>query len=315
MGMDGNIRVSEMFSAGRLCHCCLLRLGKYSGVLSMMMGSGICLLLFASSIMLFVIRCDSAVPKVSDLQNLKTSLSLPLRFGWNGDPCVPQQHPWSGVDCQYDSKSVKWVIDGLGLDNQGLKGFLPSDISKLKHLESINLSGNSIQGSIPSTIGNISGLQILDLSYNQLNGSIPESLGKLKSLQILNLNGNLLSGRVPANLVGRPLYRASFNFSGNAGLCGIPGLPACGPQLSMGEKLAISFGSLIAFLLLLLCLACWWKRRQNILRAQKIAASREASYAKARTNFGRDVQMAMHQPRRSHDNSCRITEASPALLS
>lgn len=50
---------------------------------------------------------------VKALQNLKTSLGLPRRFGWNGDPCVPQQHPWSGVDCHFDRKIVKWVIDGL----------------------------------------------------------------------------------------------------------------------------------------------------------------------------------------------------------
>ncbi|PKA46685.1 Putative leucine-rich repeat receptor-like serine/threonine-protein kinase [Apostasia shenzhenica] len=252
--------------------------------------------------------------EVSTLQILKASLGLPLRLGWNGDPCVPQQHPWSGVDCQYDSKSVKWVIDGLGLDNQGLKGFLPSDISNLKHLQSINLSGNSIQGNIPSSVGTISGLQTLDLSYNEFNGSIPESLGQLKSLQILNLNGNLLSGRVPANLGGRPLHRASFNFTGNAGLCGIPGLRSCGPHLSLGDEVGIALGSLTAFLMLLVCLACWWKRRQNILRAQKIAASREASYAKARTNNARDVQMTRHQQHRVHDQTRTATEASPALL-
>ncbi|MQL69060.1 hypothetical protein Taro_001348 [Colocasia esculenta] len=50
---------------------------------------------------------------VGALQVLKNALELPLRFGWNGDPCVPQQHPWSGVDCQFDGKSGKWVIDGL----------------------------------------------------------------------------------------------------------------------------------------------------------------------------------------------------------
>lgn len=50
---------------------------------------------------------------VRALQKLKSALGLPLRFGWNGDPCVPQQHPWSGVDCQYDSTISKYVIDGL----------------------------------------------------------------------------------------------------------------------------------------------------------------------------------------------------------
>lgn len=47
------------------------------------------------------------------LKKLKSTLGLPVRLGWNGDPCVPQQHPWSGADCQFDRDSSKWVIDGL----------------------------------------------------------------------------------------------------------------------------------------------------------------------------------------------------------
>lgn len=50
---------------------------------------------------------------VRTLQILKAALGLPPRFGWNGDPCVPQQHPWSGVDCQLNKSSGSWVIDGL----------------------------------------------------------------------------------------------------------------------------------------------------------------------------------------------------------
>lgn len=50
---------------------------------------------------------------VRGLQSLKNALGLPLRLGWNGDPCVPQQHPWSGADCQFDKTSNKWVIDGM----------------------------------------------------------------------------------------------------------------------------------------------------------------------------------------------------------
>lgn len=50
---------------------------------------------------------------VRGLQSLKHALGLPLRLGWNGDPCVPQQHPWSGADCQFDKTINKWVIDGM----------------------------------------------------------------------------------------------------------------------------------------------------------------------------------------------------------
>ncbi|KAK6932595.1 Malectin-like domain [Dillenia turbinata] len=104
--------------------------------------------------------------EVKALQTLKSALQLPLRFGWNGDPCVPQQHPWSGADCQFDSVNNNWVIDGLGLDDQGLKGLLPNDISKLRHLQSINLSGNAIRGRIPSSLGSITSLRMLPLKID-----------------------------------------------------------------------------------------------------------------------------------------------------
>ncbi|XP_042480681.1 receptor-like protein 4 isoform X2 [Macadamia integrifolia] len=248
--------------------------------------------------------------EVMALQALKNALGLPLRLGWNGDPCVPQQHPWSGVDCQFDRTSSKWVIDGL-LDNQGLRGFLPIDISRLHHLQSINLSGNSIRGAIPSSLGTITGLEKLDLSYNFFNSSIPESLGSLTSLQILNLNSNMLSGRVPAALGGRLLHRVSFNFTKNAGLCGIPGLPTCGPYLSIGSKIGIAVGVVVVFLLIVVSLIICWKRRQNILRSQTVAA-RDAPYAKARTHFVRDVQMTRNH---GFDNSRIATENGPNLLS
>lgn len=248
--------------------------------------------------------------EVMALQKLKKALGLPPRFGWNGDPCVPQQHPWTGVDCQLDKSSGNWVIDGLGLDNQGLKGLLPKDISRLHNLQILNLSGNSIGGGIPSSLGSVTTLQVLDLSYNFFNGSIPESLGQLTSLQRLNLNGNFLSGMIPATLGGRLLHRASFNFTDNAGLCGIPGLPTCGRHLSAGAKVGIGLGAFFTFLLLITCSVCWWKRRKNILRAQQIAA-RAAPYAKARTHFSRDIQMTRHN---NYGNAHTAAENGPILL-
>ncbi|MBA0695413.1 hypothetical protein Goari_002040 [Gossypium aridum] len=263
-----------------------------------------------------IFQVIAAEPKTSSaevraLQALKRSLGLPNRFSWNGDPCVPKEHPWSGADCQFDKSGSKWFIDGLDLANQGLKGFLPDDISKLIHLQSLNLSGNTIHGVIPSSLGTITSLELLDLSYNFLNGSIPESLGNLTALRRLNLNGNSLSGRVPGALGGRLLNGASFNFTDNAGLCGIPGLPTCGPHLSAGAKVGIAFGVSLSFLLLVICSVCYWKRRQNILRAQQIAA-RGAPYAKARTQFSHDIQMSRQH---NHGHTRTAAENGPSLLS
>lgn len=250
--------------------------------------------------------------EVKALQSLKLALGLPLRFGWNGDPCFPQ-HPWSGVDCQFDNSSNKWVIDGLDLDNQGLRGFLPDDVSQLRHLQSINLSGNNIHGPIPSALGTITSLEKLDLSYNSFNGSIPESLGELTSLLTLNLNGNLLSGKIPAALGGRLLHRASFNFTDNAGLCGIPGLPTCGPHLTVGAKIGIGLGACVAVVVIATCITCWWKRRQNILRAKRMAV-RDAPYAKKRTHLNHIQMTRHHHNGHHHEHTRTAVENGPPLL-
>ncbi|KAK2970359.1 hypothetical protein RJ640_030064 [Escallonia rubra] len=68
----------------------------------------------------------TSIDEVRALQKLKSALGLPLRFGWNGDPCVPQLHPWSGADCQFDRTSSKWVIDGLNLNSNSLSGRVPA---------------------------------------------------------------------------------------------------------------------------------------------------------------------------------------------
>lgn len=250
--------------------------------------------------------------EVSALQALKNSLGLPHRLGWNGDPCVPKEHPWSGADCHLDTATNKWFIDGLALANQGIRGSLPKDISKLRHLQSINLSGNNIHGGIPSSLGTITSLQFLDLSYNSFDGSIPESLGQLTALLRLNLNSNSLKGKVPAALGGRLLHGATFNFTDNAGLCGIPGLPPCGAHLSAGAKVGIGFSLLLCLVFLVVFSICWRKRRQNILRAQHLAA-RGAPYAKARTQKSNDIQLSRHQNNNGHARSA--AENGPILLS
>lgn len=65
------------------------------------------------------------------------------------------------------------------------------------------------------------------------------------------------------------------SFTDNAGLCGIPGLRTCGPHLSVGAKIGIALGGCVALLLLVICSICWCKRRENILRAQRISAGKD----------------------------------------
>ncbi|XP_024367592.1 receptor-like protein 4 [Physcomitrium patens] len=222
------------------------------------------------------------------IQELKQSLNVPARLGWNGDPCVPQLHPWNGVDCRRSAASGFWMIEGLNLDSQGLRGVLGEEIGALTGLEHLNLSHNMLQGLIPVSIGQLESLLTLDLSYNLVNGSIPSSLGNLTKLQKLFLNNNLLSGEVPHSLSAGALRGANLNIANNEDLCGV-GIKPCG-HLKGGTKAGIIVGVLLGSLLAALAIYIFYKRRQNIARAQRLP--RDAPYAKARTTFVRDVQLA-----------------------
>ncbi|KFK38399.1 hypothetical protein AALP_AA3G108000 [Arabis alpina] len=203
-----------------------------------------------------VIKMESRTSRdeVIVLQLLKKALRVPSRTGWNGDPCVPQQHPWNGVHCQLDGngKQTRWFIDAL------LKGLLTSNISTLKHLHNINLSHNNIHGGITASLGYIKSLEVLDLSYNSFNGSVPGSLRELTSLRILKLEGNPLLENVAA-----PVRESKHHTS------------------SHRQATIISVTVSLSFLVIaaLVCAAIWWRRQQDITRAQHKAAGR-APYAK-----------------------------------
>ncbi|KAG6557176.1 hypothetical protein Mapa_001103 [Marchantia paleacea] len=235
--------------------------------------------------------------KASDvwaLKALKYPMGIPSRMGWIGDPCVPQEHPWDGIACKLDYGQKSWLISGLELQNEGLRGTLTDDISQLVYIDHINLNDNSLSGPIPASVGNLNDLTRLDLANNKFNGTIPEALGRLEKLQELYLQNNELTGRVPATLAAGPVRGASFNFVGNPDLCGIPGLKAC-KRLSAGAIFGIILGVLLGCGFLVLCGVVIWKRRENIARAHKIMSPREAPYAASHTRANapvKDVQLS-----------------------
>lgn len=222
------------------------------------------------------------------LQGLKQSLDVPAHLGWNGDPCVPQLHPWFGVKCTRDATSGHWIVDGLSLDSQALPGVIGEEIGSLAGLQYLNLSNNLLQRSIPLSIGQVTSLVTLDLSHNRIDGPIPASLGNLTKLQKVFLNDNLLSGEVPSSLGAGALGGANLNLANNENLCGV-GIRPCGEPKG-GSKAGVIVGVLMGSLLAALFGYIYLKRRQNIARAQRLP--RDAPYAKARTTFVRDVQLA-----------------------
>ena len=90
-------------------------------------------------------------------------------------------------------------ITSINLDNNKLTGNLPDSWSTLVKLQDLRLGVNQFIGNIPSNWSSLVQLQVLDLGNNQLTGSLPQSWAALMNLIQLNLSANHLSGSLPEN--------------------------------------------------------------------------------------------------------------------
>ncbi|XP_004308379.1 PREDICTED: receptor-like protein 12 [Fragaria vesca subsp. vesca] len=132
---------------------------------------------------------------------------------------------WKGTLASY--KSTLGLVKRIDLSSNRLTGEIPSEITYLVGLVSLNLSRNSLSGQIPLDIGKLKSLDSLDLSRNKIHGGIPTSLAHIDRLGTMDLSYNNLSGEIPT---GTQLQ--GFNASSyieNPWLCGLP-LHVCDPE-------------------------------------------------------------------------------------
>lgn len=81
------------------------------------------------------------------------------------------------------------------MQNCSLSGPLPSSISNITSLRSLNLYGNKLSGSLPPDMClNMPDLRAFDLGNNQFSGTIPKEFGNCTSLSDLFLRENNLIG-------------------------------------------------------------------------------------------------------------------------
>ncbi|XP_024385222.1 receptor-like protein 4 [Physcomitrium patens] len=199
-----------------------------------------------------VLQADIAtnVTEATAMHALKTSLNVPERMGWNGDPCAPTEwDAWEGVTCNLAADGSSLVITHMNIADQGLSGVLPPELTYLSHLISLNASSNKISGPFPATFGEGS-LVSLDLSFNALEGPIPPSMGSPR-MQHLRLNNNRLAGPVPESVYAIGVHGGYVNLADNQGLCGVPSLPDCPYKwkhegMSPAAKAVLIIGVLLA---------------------------------------------------------------------
>jgi|GEM_PF-4059947 len=139
---------------------------------------------------------DENAGLVADCNALIASRSrLGGRVSLNWSVNVPIEH-WEGVKVGGSPKRVIHLV----LNERGLSGRLPAELSRLSHLSLLQITGNEISGGIPAELGSLSRLQLMVLANNDLSGEIPPELDGLSSLSHMSLTGNQLSGEIPPEL-------------------------------------------------------------------------------------------------------------------
>ncbi|OAO96215.1 hypothetical protein AXX17_AT5G59050 [Arabidopsis thaliana] len=70
------------------------------------------------------------------VQNIKTTYEI-SRNSWQGDPCVPRQFMWEGLNCSDTDMSTPPKITSLNLSSSGLTGSIAAAIQNLTQLETL----------------------------------------------------------------------------------------------------------------------------------------------------------------------------------
>ncbi|XP_050225010.1 receptor-like protein 51 [Mercurialis annua] len=116
------------------------------------------------------------------------------------------------------SISVLENLQSLNLSSNALTGEIPTTFGDLIYLKNVSLGSNSLSGSIPDSMSAIPGLVHVDLSSNQFNGTIPKFFAEMKSLKYLNLANNVFHGVLPFNSTFLKRLEV-FKIGGNSDLC------------------------------------------------------------------------------------------------
>jgi gliding motility-associated-like protein len=118
---------------------------------------------------------------------------FPGPIGWdvpwnlNNNVCT-----WPGVTL---NSAGRVII--LELQNNGLTGNIPPELSTLTALQQLILSNNCLTGPIPPELGDLTNVSLFFLDGNDLTGSIPDEICNLINVSAMFLDENNLTGAVP----------------------------------------------------------------------------------------------------------------------
>lgn len=96
----------------------------------------------------------------------------------------------------------------LFADNTPIAGTLPSEITRIHHLEVLSLQECDMNGQLPVDLFAMSSLEELYLTHNNFQGVLPDRWNALESLRVLSLAKNAFMGVLPESLGYAPSLRS-----------------------------------------------------------------------------------------------------------
>ncbi|KAK1575712.1 hypothetical protein Q3G72_007749 [Acer saccharum] len=173
-----------------------------------------------------------AIRKIKSVYGLK-------RDSWQGDPCLPSDYMWDGLNCSNDGSSPPSII-------------------------SLDLSSSGLKGDIAPYFADFTMIQSLDLSSNDLTGRVPDFLSQLTSLTVLNLGKNKLSGLVPAVLIERSKNGAlKLSVEGNPDICSLADSCDQKKKNNIVVPLVASIAAFSTAIIAIFAIFCWLKKRKK----------------------------------------------------
>ncbi|CAI5499330.1 unnamed protein product, partial [Closterium sp. Naga37s-1] len=137
-----------------------------------------------------------------------------------GETAAQASPYWAGVKC-----SDAGAVTSIALRTQGLSGSLPTSISALSALTSLDLSSNLFNQQLDGFLSDLyllTQLKQLLLGYNWFYGSVPTTISQLSKLTGLSVFSNYLTGSLPALPSSLRALDIAYNFLSGS----LPTLPS-----------------------------------------------------------------------------------------
>jgi Leucine-rich repeat (LRR) protein len=122
---------------------------------------------------------------------------IPWSFNASSDPCIDN---WQGLGCE--DRVNESYLTKISLIRHNLTGYLLENIfQNLSTLISLDLSSNNLSGSLPTSISSLFMLSTLNLSRNEFNATLKNLLSSGHSqLRFLDLSSNKFVGNILVKL-------------------------------------------------------------------------------------------------------------------